>query len=266
MPPDAPNAVRLRSVALPAEHGGWAMLAEPVLLGLLVAPSWPGLGVGVAATAAFLARHPLKLALADRRAGRRVPRTRAAERFFLAYALAALAGLALAARGTSLFWLPLAAAAPMAVLQLHHEARHRGHGLVPEILGALALGSAAAAELRAAGWDLVPALAAWGLVAARSVGAILYVRARLRLDRGQPASPTGVAVVHALGMAAAWALASAGLAPKAAIPALAVLTLRSVHGLSALRRPARPRVVGLLEAAYGLGFVLLAAAGYRSGS
>ncbi|MBZ0296495.1 MAG: YwiC-like family protein [Anaerolineae bacterium] len=32
----------LRSVALPAEHGGWGFLIEPILLGLLVAFSVNG--------------------------------------------------------------------------------------------------------------------------------------------------------------------------------------------------------------------------------
>ena len=31
-----------RSVAVPTEHGGWGLTFEPVLLGLIVAPSWAG--------------------------------------------------------------------------------------------------------------------------------------------------------------------------------------------------------------------------------
>ena len=33
--------VRVKTVALPNEHGGWGLLLEPVALGLLVVPSWP---------------------------------------------------------------------------------------------------------------------------------------------------------------------------------------------------------------------------------
>ena len=75
--------VRLKAVALPAEHGGWGMLGEPILLGLLVMPSWAGTGVGLIALGAFLARHPSKLAIADRRRGPRVARTAVAERYVL---------------------------------------------------------------------------------------------------------------------------------------------------------------------------------------
>lgn len=36
--------VRLKSIALPVEHGGWLFVLEPVLLGLLVVPSAGGGG------------------------------------------------------------------------------------------------------------------------------------------------------------------------------------------------------------------------------
>ncbi len=55
--------IRLRPIALPAEHGGWGLLFEPIVLGLLLAPSLAGLLLSVAATGAFLARHPFKLAI-----------------------------------------------------------------------------------------------------------------------------------------------------------------------------------------------------------
>ena len=46
----------LRSIAVPTEHGGWGLTAEPVVLGLAVAPSIAGLCLGSAAIIAFLAR------------------------------------------------------------------------------------------------------------------------------------------------------------------------------------------------------------------
>ena len=74
------GAVRWRSVAVPTEHGGWSLTAEPALLGLLVAWSMPGLALGVAAMVAFMARTPLKLVLIDRFRHRSLPRTRLAAR------------------------------------------------------------------------------------------------------------------------------------------------------------------------------------------
>ena len=55
---------------MPDEHGGWGLTAEPALLGLLVAPSWAGAALGIAAFLAFLVRTPLKLVLVDRWRGR----------------------------------------------------------------------------------------------------------------------------------------------------------------------------------------------------
>ena len=75
------NGVRIRSVALPAEHGGWSLLLEPIVLGLILAPTLPGLFLSLAATGAFLARHPFKLAVGNWRGNRRSARTAVAERF-----------------------------------------------------------------------------------------------------------------------------------------------------------------------------------------
>jgi hypothetical protein len=262
---DVVEPVRLRAIALPAEHGGWGMLGGPLLLGLLVAPSWPGLGVGIAAVFGFLARHPLKLAVADWRAGRRNARTFAAARLVLAYGTVALGGVALASGGASGWWLPLAAAAPLALLQLVHDLRSQGRQLLPELLGGVALGSVATAELWAAGWDPAPAFAAWGLVALKAMGAVLYVRARLRCDRGLAFHRPSVLLAHGLAVGAACGLAALGLAPWLAALALAVLLARSAYGLSRYHRKVRPQRVGIMELAYGVFFVLLTAAGYHAG-
>ncbi len=62
-----PGHVPWKTVALPAEHGGGSFLAEPAILGLALAPSAAGACLALAALAGFLARHPLRLALIDRR-------------------------------------------------------------------------------------------------------------------------------------------------------------------------------------------------------
>jgi YwiC-like protein len=261
------SPLRLRSLALPVEHGGWGMLGEPMLLGLLVAPSWPGLGIALAAIFGFLARHPLKLALADRRQARRTLRTRVAERFSMLYAGLAVAGLALAARAPagSRWWLPLVAASPLALVQLVHDVRHQGRQLLPEVLGGMALGSIAAAELLAGGFGAAVSAGAWIMVALKAVGAIVYVRARLRLDRGLPIERLSVLSAHTLAVAAALALAAAGVAPWLAAVGFALLLVRAAHGLSRFHRRVRPQVVGLTELGFGFVFILVLALGYRAG-
>jgi hypothetical protein len=258
--------VRLKSLALPVEHGGWGMLGEPLLLGLLVAPSWAGLAIGTSAVLAFLARHPLKIALGDLRAGRRTARTRAALAFGLGYAVAAVVALVPAAGGAAGWWVPLALAAPLGLVQLAHDVRNRGRHALPELMGGVALASVAAAEVRAAGWSLAAALAAWAVMAVKAAAAILYVRARLRCDRGLEFGRTAVIATHALGLLGAALLAAQGGVPWLAAAAFAVLLARAAHGLSRFHRRVRPQAVGFVELAYGIGFVLATAAGYLIGA
>lgn len=254
--------VRIKSVALPIEHGGWGLLGEPVLLGLLLAPSWAGLGLALAGLGAFLARHPLKLAVADWRARRRVPRTPLAERVALLYASLGAAGLALAMTGRPAFWLALCAAAPFALVQFAHDALGRSRHLLPELSGSIALSSLAAAVLAAGGWPLGPALVAWLLLSAKSIGAILYVRARLRAERGAGRSLAAPLGVHVAALVVGSSLAAAGRAPWLSALAFALLLARAVRGLTRSSGKTRPQVVGMQELAYGLTFVLLLALGW----
>ena len=104
----------------------------------------------------------------------------------------------------------------------------------------------------------------WVLLALRAVTAVLYVRARLRLDRGLDASPRAVHASHGAALAASGGLAAAGWAPWLAPAAFLVLLARAELGLSSRRRRVRPQVVGL-EIGYGLMTVLALAIGYRLG-
>jgi YwiC-like protein len=264
-PAAAADRVNLRAVALPVEHGGWGMLGAPLLLGLLVAPSGAGLGVALAALGAFLTHHPAKLLLADWRRGAAYRRTSVALGFVALYGSVAGFGIAVAARGQPGWWVPLAAAAPLAAVQLAYDARLQSRQLLPELMGAVALGSVAAAEMRAAGLLLVACLAAWALLAAKATGAVLYVRARLRHDRGLAAHRTAAVAFHVGALGLALVLARAGYAPWLAVPAFVLLLARAAHGLSRVHPRVRPQVVGIHEMAYGFSFVLLLAVGYTIG-
>ena len=257
--------LRLRPLALPVEHGGWGMLAGPVLLGLLAAPSWQALGVGLGASFAFLARHPLKLAAADWSQVRRTPRTRAAERFGLLYASLAVGSLAWAAGAPSGWWWPLAFALPLALAQFLDDVRHQGRKLLPELLGAVALASVVGSELRASGWSLAASFSAWAIVAAKATAAVLYVRARVRCDRGLAFGRFAVLLVHVLGLATALALAAAQQTPWLAACAFGLLLARSAHGLSRFHRRVPPQTLGYMELSWSAAFVLLTVLGYATG-
>jgi len=261
--PAPAEPVSLRAVALPAEHGGWGLLGEPLALALVLAPSRAGFGIAAGCLAAFLLHHPLKLVLADLRRRTRYPRTGLALRVAAGYATAASLGLlAAAAFAEGPFWAPLALAAPLAAVQLGYGARNRGRLLVPEIMGAVALAAAAPAILLAAGWPASAAAVVWTLLAARAAGSIIYIRARLRCDRGQGGSAAAPLIVHVAAAAGVAALAVLGHAPWAAVAAFLLLLGRAGWGLSPWHAVVRPRTVGFQELGFGAAATALLALGF----
>lgn len=255
--------VRLRSVALPTEHGGWGFLLEPLLLGLLVAPSLAGLFIAVGMTGAFLLRHPLKLVGSDHRRGKRYARTRRAKQFALLYGIAAGLSFLIAASMAGLRpLLPLIAAAPLALTALLYDLRGNSRTLVAELAGPVAMGSSSAVIALIGGWAPVYALTLWAIIAARAVPSILYVRARLRLEREEVISPAPALLSHGIALLAVGALTAAGTAPLLAAVGMALLLLRGAYGLSRLRKSVPAKIVGFQEIGYGLLIVLLTALGY----
>ncbi|HEX8069614.1 MAG TPA: YwiC-like family protein [Pyrinomonadaceae bacterium] len=258
-----PQGVRLKTVALPVEHGGWGLALEPVVLGLCVAPTWPGACLALATLAAFLTRHPLKIVAGDRRRGRRFPRTRVAERFALLYgALACASFCAAVALAPKVFLLPLVCAAPLAVVQLAYDALGRSRALLPELAGATAMASVAAAMALAGDWALAPALALWAVLTLRVVPTILYVRARLALSHGARPLLWPALLAHAAAVAATAALARAGLAPALARIAMLLLLARAAVSLLRPRPQTKAKHVGLRELGFGLLTVLALVFGY----
>ncbi|NLX11083.1 MAG: YwiC-like family protein [Chloroflexi bacterium] len=256
-------SVRWKSIAFPPEHGSWGFLLEPILLGLILAPSWGGLAVAVGVFGAFLARHPLKVAYSDRRKGKRYARTVVAERFALAYSILAAVGgvLALLLAGPEIL-LPALLAVPLGLAQFIGYSTNRGRELVPELAGSAALAATATSIAVAGGtaWDT--ALALWAILVARNIPSILYIRARLRLDRGKPFAQMPVLLAQIAGVLIPIVLVALGVAPVLAVVALAVLAARAIFGLSPYRRNVRVQIIGVLEMVYGFGTVLLALIGY----
>ncbi|HUW04228.1 MAG TPA: YwiC-like family protein [Acidimicrobiales bacterium] len=243
--------VSWRSVALPSEHGGWSLTAEPALLGLLVAWSWPGLALGVAAMVAFVARTPLKLVLVDRWRHRRLDRTRLAASIAAVelVVLAMLSGYAIWA-GEPGFWVPLAVAAPLVILELWYDMRSRGRRLVPELAGTVGIGAVAAAIALAGGETERVAWGLWVVMAARSIAAVPYVRAQILRARSRPGprwhSDLGQLIAVLL-VAVAWA---SDLVPGPAAIAIGAL---AVIDAAALRMPPKPAVViGIQQTVFGV--------------
>ncbi len=254
----------LRSVALPAEHGGWGFTLEPILLGLALAPSTAGLGVGVMGLFAFLAHHPIKLALSDLRRGHRYPRTLLALKVGGVYVLLSALGLALALQSAEApFLLPLFLGLPMAFLKVGLDAAGRGRSFVGEMAGALGAATLAPAAVLAGGGSPEWATGSWLVLALRSLVSIRYARAAVRRARGLPVSLASMAATALLGTLLAVLFAALGWIPWLGAAAIAAL---AVYALVMLRRPPIPaKKVGWGQMFWGWATVLLVAAGYWLG-
>lgn len=256
----------IRTVALPAEHGGWGFLLEPLLLGLLVAPSWLGGLLSLTALSMFLIHQPLRTVIKDRMKGVRLPRTIWGERFLLGYGVLALLTLGVVLLNADpIFLLPVAVAHPLVLAQLYYDVRSESRELLPEICGGLALGAMAPAIALVDGWELGTALLLWIPLAARAVSSIVYVRARLRLQKDKPYSPFPTWISHIFAMLMIAVLPIMTNAPYLSIAAFLILLARAVIGLKPDQPKVRVAVIGFQEMGLGLLTVVLVAVGYLVG-
>lgn len=248
----AAHPVRWRTIALPAEHGSWGFMAEPLLAGLLVAPSTAGGFLAVGLFGLFLLRWPVKVMLQASRQRRR-SRAQAAAWFAAAYGSIAAGGLggAIGLGGWGPLW-PLGLALPLMAIFLVFDWTNRSRAWPAEVAAAAAFASGAAAIALAGRMPAGPAFGLWVVVAARAVPAVLFVRARLRLDKGQAARVMPALAVHLVSLAVVGSLA---LSIPSFWPAAGMLLLlfgRAVVGLSRWRRPVAVKWIGIAEIGWGL--------------
>lgn len=250
----------MRSVAVPAEHGGWSLTLEPALLGLIVEPSWAGLCLAGAGLTAFLARTPAKIALIDRRRGRVLPRTRPAAWIGTAE-IAVLISLVVAASALALapFWWPLAAASPLVALELWYDIRSRSRRLVPELAGSVGVASIAAAVALAGGASDLLAGGLWLIAGARAAATIPFVRVQLRRAKDHAPARWHSDVAQVL---VVMAVAMGRSVEAVSTPALvAIIILALMHG-GLVRSPVpRAAVIGAQQVVLGLAVVLTAGLG-----
>ena len=249
-----------RAVAMPSEHGGWGLTLEPVLLGLLVAPSIGGVAVGVAAFMAFLVRTPLELVAVDIRRDRWLARSGLAARIAAVEVLAMAVAVVVVVVTSGWTWVwPVVVAAPLVAVELGYGARSRSRRLVPELCGAIAIAGSVAAIVLASGRGGWLAAGLWSLLAARAVGAIPFVRVQIvRLRRGSgPTWPSDVAQLASLGCACVAVAADGSLL----VGALGVVAAGVTQSVWVRRPPIAPKRLGMRLLVIGLALVALAATG-----
>jgi hypothetical protein len=214
---------------------------------------------------AFLVRTPAKLVAVDRRRGRRLERTRLAERVasgeLVLLALLVAGALVLAEPG---FWIPGVVALPLVAVEGWFEVRSRGRRLLPELAGAVAVGSVAAMVLLAGGQTGRLAAGVWLVLAGRATTSIPHVRAQIaRLHQRPPQARAAIAgdLAAAALAAVAWALV-----PGLAAGAVAVLVVIAVQRAASRRPVPRPVIVGAQQTALGIGVVATTAIGVLASS
>lgn len=255
---------RIRSIALPTEHGGWGFTLEPIILGLLVAHSATAWEISAAALGIFLARRPVKIFSTDLVRGRWLPRSAVALVFSVLYGGLALAG-AIGAFFTTEgpFWIPVLVALPFALFALRADAHSKNRSLVAELSGSIAMGATVAAITIGSGWDLLPAFGLWFVLAARDVAAIALVRGQVRRLKGRPSGASTIYAVQAGAVGVVAIAAVLGVVPWLAVVAIGLVGLVAVVSLN--RPPVEARVIGWTQMGVGLMVALVTAAGVNLG-
>lgn len=258
--PAARERAPWRAVAVPSEHGGWGLTLEPVLLGLLLAPSWAGALIGAAAFGAFLARTPSKLVAVDVRRARWLERTTLAAKFaaveLVVILLAVVTATALA--GTRWWWV-VAFASPLIAVQAWFEVRSHGRRLTPEVCGAVAVSAVAAAIVVAGDGRDGLAAAAWLILGARSIGAIPFVRSQIMRSRRGITDVRASDTAQVVAVGVGWM--AAVVDHRALAGSIALTTIVALQAWWSRRDPPPVKTIGMRQMVLGLALVAAMAIG-----
>lgn len=249
-----------RTVAVPSEHGGWGLTLEPVVLGLLIAPSLVGTMLGVGAFVAFFVRTPLKLVVIDVRRKRWLDRSRLAMKFAIGelVVLAVVASAALWAAGWS--WLvPVAIAAPLVGVEFWFDVRSRGRRLVPELCGSVGISSVVAVIVLAGGHSASLAVGAWLILSARAVGTIPFVRVQIGRLRGVSANTKSSDAAQAAAIAIG--VVAVVMEHQMMTGLIGLLTVAILQLVWVRKQPLAAKVLGLRQMAIGIALVAVTAVG-----
>jgi hypothetical protein len=259
-------AFKMKSIALPNEHGSWGILFEPLVLGIAVAPSLASPFVALLYIGAFLSRQPLRWHIADLKAKRSRPQTTAARGFAFAYLSIAAIGFfgSLAFAGVNAL-LPLIVTAPLAAITLWYDVSGKSRNVAPEMAGVVTLATSSAVCGLAAGWSVAASLALTAVITLRLIPSMLYIRERLKLEKGKPSSFAAPIALHVAAVATVAAFAWYGLAPWLPLTVFTFLLVRSITGSSDFRLKLTAKKLGMLEVLFGTLVVVSVIVGHYFG-
>ncbi len=258
--------IRAKSVALPVEHGSWGFLFEPLVAGIAVAPSLASIWIATLVVGAFLMRHPLKVILAGGKAKIGSPQTKLALKFLVIFAAVfciGVIGSVFYARPES--FVPFALVLPLAAYQIYCDATRSSRQLLAELIGSVAISSSIAVIALAAFWETPKAYTLWLIMIGRLIPSILYVRNRLKLEKGKVYSRIIPITAHIVAFAMVSALAVYGVGSYLPAVMFAVLLARSMVGLSTYRKKVKAMKIGIWEVIYGALTAVSIIVGHYSG-
>jgi hypothetical protein len=259
-----------KALRLPKEHGAWAMLYVPFVMGVLVAGRFgPGaLLLLLATTAVFVSRESLVVWLRARSRGRDANGAGRAAAIYLALACACGLPLILLYK---LYWLaPLAfAGAVLLAVNGRHGMELEDRSIRGELLAICAMSLTGPAAYYAAGGKLgATALWLWGLSAVYFASSVFYIKLRvLRLNPRREEQQRRVwhysALYHGCLLAALVTLAVTGRLGLFAAVAFAPAVARAFWSLARPTNHVNLKRAGLLELAYSVIFLVFVTLGLR---
>jgi hypothetical protein len=269
--PDSQNAKRpsrfRKQLILPAEHGSWAWLLVPFLVGTAVAefftfPVWLVLLGGLAA---FLLRQPATVWLRARQGrGRRSDEPIALRLMQLLGGIVLLCAVGLLLLGrVALLWLVLPFALLLAAYLQAARSRQTTRTLQMELVGAAGLALMAPAVMLAAIGTSYPTVwLVWGLMAAQNVLGVFYVRQRIADTHERPFNRQPLLWSHVLGLVVVCGTAVASLIPWLAVVPFVGFLLRAIWTAQQARPIANIKKFGFQEVGVELISGALIALGY----
>jgi hypothetical protein len=238
---------------VPHQHGAWAMLALPILVGVAASRFVPGqLLLGAAAVAVYLASATLQAWLRSKRRPSYVPS-------IISYAAAAtLFGIPLVLLEPRLI-LAVIVAAPAGALTLAASRPGRPRELALSLAHVAQASVLAPAAMLLGGETRIWVLGATtAIVAAEMAGSVLAVRSVIRERDNVAFAARSVAYHVVITLAAAIALPWAYAALAAFLTARAAALPLARHRLAGTRWGLRPVQVGVVEAIASIALVVVA--------
>jgi hypothetical protein len=255
------SRIPARSVALPTEHGAWGFLFEPLIAALLIAPTIGGAFLAILYLGAFLCRQPMKFVVGDWLNHKTLPRSALAFRWMMYFSVIAVVGfIGSVVTAAPISFVPMVLAAPVALYLIKQDASRKSRETTVELLASGVLATSIASLALAAGFGYQTSIALWLIMLARLVPSVLYVRNRLRLEKKKDYSAitpiaSHVAALIVLLAVSSWLTVGMG----------AFLLVRSITGLSGMRKDLTAKQLGVREVIYGSIYALTVVAGFYLG-